>query len=324
MPTANQLTGIHHITAVASSAAENLAFYKTTLGLRLVKKTVNFDDPHAYHLYFGDGRGTPGTILTFFPWERLPPGRSGAGMVTAVAFAVSRFSLGYWSRRIAAAGRPVEKGQRFGEPALFFSDPHGLPLELIGLEEPPSSTAWENGPVEVAHAICGFHSATATVTTDGPAQTLLREVMGLRLHGQEGRRYRFQTADEAAPGRFYDLVVDPQAPPGRPGGGTVHHIAFRTHSDETQSAWQAALRQAGVSVTGVRDRKYFRSIYFQSPGGILFEIATDPPGFGIDETPDTLGSALKLPARYEPYRDEIEKRLPPLHSENAEVARAAG
>ena len=324
MSTEIPITGIHHITAVASSAAENLAFYQTTLGLRLVKKTVNFDDPHTYHLYYGDGRGTPGTILTFFPWEQLPPGRPGAGMVTAVAFAVDRSSFDYWAGRVAAAGRPVNRRQRFGEPVLSFSDPHGLPLELIGLDKPPSVTAWESGPVEGPHAIRGFHSATATVVTDGAVQALLREVMGLRLLGQDGQRYRYQTADEAAPGHYYDLVVDPQAPPGRPGGGTVHHIAFRTVSNHAQSAWQAALRQAGMLVTGVRDRKYFRSIYFQSPGGILFEIATDPPGFDIDEPLDTLGSTLKLPEQYEPHRSAIENRLPPLYSENFDTYQEAG
>jgi glyoxalase family protein len=324
MSTESHITGIHHITAVASSAAENLAFYETTLGLRLVKKTVNFDDPHTYHLYYGDGRGTPGSILTFFPWERLPPGRPGAGMVTAVAFSVNHSSLDYWAGRIAAAGRPVSRSQRFGEPVLSFSDPHGLPLELIGLEEPPSASVWENGSVKGSHAIRGFHSATATVSNDETVKILLREVMGMRPHRQDGQRYRYQTADETAPGHFYDLVVDPQATPGRPGGGTVHHIAFRTASNHTQSAWQAALRQAGMLVTGVRDRKYFRSIYFQSPGGILFEIATDPPGFDIDEPVDTLGSTLKLPEQYEPHRSAIENRLPPLHSENFDTLQVAG
>jgi glyoxalase family protein len=309
---------------VASSAAENLAFYETTLGLRLVKKTVNFDDPYTYHLYYGDGRGTPGTILTFFPWERLPPGQPGAGMVTAVAFAVNRSSLDYWAGRIAAAGRLVNRSQRFGEPVLSFSDPHGLPLELVGLEKPPPASVWANGPVKGPHAICGFHSATATVSNDETVQILLREVMGLRPHRQEGQRYRYQTADGVAPGHLYDLVVDPQAPPGRPGGGTVHHIAFRTASNHTQSAWQAALRQAGMLVTGVRDRKYFRSIYFQSPGGILFEIATDPPGFDIDEPLDTLGSALKLPEQYEPLRDDIEDRLPPLRPEHFATLQTTG
>jgi len=324
MSTETQISGIHHITGVASSARANLTFYETVLGLRLVKKTVNFDDPATYHLYYGDGRGTPGTILTFFPWERLPPGRIGAGMVSAVAFAVNRSSLAYWTRRLAAAGRTVSRGRRFDEPVLSFSDPHGLPLELIGLDPPPQVTAWENGPIEEQNAIRGFHSATATVTGDGAVQTLLREVMGMRQYGRDGRRYRFQTADEGAPGHFYDLVVDAQAPPGRPGGGTVHHIAFRTASDDTQSGWQTALRQAGMTVTGVRDRKYFRSIYFQSPGGILFEIATDPPGFDVDETLDTLGSALKLPEQYEPQRAEIEDQLPPLHPETPEPARATG
>jgi glyoxalase family protein len=324
MTTETQISGIHHITAVASSAAENLAFYETILGLRLVKQTVNFDDPHTYHLYYGDARGTPGTILTFFPWEDLPPGRPGTGMVTAVAFAVNRSAMDYWNRRIATAGRPVHGGHRFGEPVLSFSDPHGLPLELIGVDEPPSATAWEGGPVEGPNAIHGFHSATATVTDGRAVKALLQEVMGLRLHRQDGRRYRFVTADAEAPGHFYDLMIDPQAPPGRPGGGTVHHIAFRTASDRSQAAWQAALRQTGMSVTAVRDRTYFRSIYFQSPGGILFEIATDPPGFGIDEPLETLGTALKLPEQYEPLRADIEHRLPPLHPDNAEPARAAG
>ena len=324
MATETQITGIHHITAVASSAAENLAFYETTLGLRLVKKTVNFDDPHTYHLYYGDARGTPGTILTFFPWERLPPGRPGAGMVSAVAFAVTRSALDFWIRRLAAAGRPVNKSQRFGDPVLSFSDPHGLPLELIGLDKPPSATAWEQGPVEGPHAIRGFHSATATVSTGSAVQTLLQDVMGLRPHRQDGRRYRFVMADEQTPGHFYDLVIAPQAPPGRPGGGTVHHIAFRTASDRCQAAWQAILRRAGMSVTEVRDRTYFRSIYFRSPGGILFEIATDPPGFGIDEPLETLGAALKLPPQYEPLRADIAHRLPPLPPDNAEPARATG
>ena len=230
MITEKHITGIHHVTAVASSAAENLDFYTTVLGLRLVKKTVNFDDPHTYHLYYGDARGAPGTILTFFPWEALPPGRAGSGMVTAVAFAVPRASLDFWRRRIAAAGRPAQPGERFGDPVLGFRDPHGLPLELVGLDEPPATATWDEGAVEAPNAIRGFHSATATLNADSGMEALLRDTMGLGLHCREGRRYRYRTADDRAPGDFYDLVFDPRAPAGAPGGGTVHHIAFRTAS----------------------------------------------------------------------------------------------
>ena len=320
----SRIAGIHHITAVASSAAENLDYYTTILGLRLVKRTVNFDDPATYHLYFGDSGGAPGTILTFFPWEKLPPGRPGSGMVTAVAFAVPRASLGFWRRRLAAAGGTVDPGERFGEPVLSFSDPHGLPLELVGLNEPPATAAWDEGPIEVSNAIRGFHAATATLNTDSGMQALLQDTMGLRLYHREGRRSRYLAANSREPGHFYDLVIDPQAPLGTPGGGTVHHIAFRTASDRTQSDWQMRLRAAGLSVTGVRDRQYFRSIYFQSPGGVLFEIATDTPGFGIDEPSDALGATLKLPERYEPLRAAIESRLPPLNPEEADPARATG
>ncbi len=320
----SRIAGIHHITAVASSAAANRDFYTNVLGLRLVKKTVNFDDPHTYHLYFGDARGAPGTILTFFPWEKLPPGRAGSGMVTVVAFAVPYASLGFWKRRLAAAGRPVQPSERFGEPVLGFSDPHGLPLELVGLNEPPTTAAWAEGPIEAPNAVRGFHAATATLNADSGMQGLLQDTMGLRLYRQDGRRYRYLTGNDREPGHFYDLMIDPQAPIGTPGGGTVHHIAFRTASDRTQSDWQTRLRAAGLSVTGVRDRKYFRSIYFQTPGGVLFEIATDPPGFGIDEPSDALGSTLKLPERYEPLRAAIESRLPPLSPEGADPARATG
>ena len=320
----SRIAGIHHITAVASSAAENLDFYTNVLGLRLVKKTVNFDDPYTYHFYFGDFEGTPGTILTFFPWEKLPPGRPGSGMVTAVAFAVPYASLEFWRRRLAAAGRPVQPSERFGEPVLSFSDPHGLPLELVGLNEPPATTAWDEGPIAAPNTIRGFHAATATLNADSGMQALLQDTMGLRLYRQDGRRYRYLTGNDQEPGHFCDLVIDSQAPIGTPGGGTVHHIAFRTASDRTQSDWQTRLRQAGFSVTGVRDRTYFRSIYFQTPGGVLFEIATDTPGFGIDERPDALGSTLKLPERYAPLRAAIESRLPPLSPEGNDPARATG
>lgn len=308
----NRISGIHHITAIASSARENLAFYEQLLGLRLVKKTVNFDDPTTYHLYYGDAEGSPGTILTFFPWERLPAGKPGAGMVTAIAFAVPENAMEYWRKRLHDHGISTRLGRRFDEPVVTFADPHGLPLELIGVSQPPASAQWANSLFPPQSAIAGFHSATTLLSRLEPTQELLSESMGMVLHDSEDNRYRFTTADNRSPGHFYDVVVDPGAEIGRPGGGTVHHIAFRTPSDERQLMWQKALQTSGLAVTPVRDRKYFRSIYFHEPGGVLFEIATDPPGFTVDESPDELGTTLQLPDQYEALRSDIEKQLPDL------------
>ncbi len=311
MSESTRIPGIHHITAVASSASENLAFYQYTLGLRLVKKTVNFDDPYTYHLYFGDGGGTPGSILTFFPWENLPRGEPGAGMLTSVAFAVPLESMDYWEERLSGEGSPSIRTERFGEPVIQFRDPHGLSLELVGVSNPPPTQSWSDGPVRPDDALRGFHSATATLNALESEQSLLMDAMGFSLMGEESGRYRFAMADEMAPGHYYDLVVDPTAPRGRPGSGTIHHAAFRALDDEAQSKWIHRLRQNGVQPTSVRDRKYFRSIYFNTPGGVLFEIATDPPGFDVDETLEELGSRLALPVEYESMRETIESRLPP-------------
>ncbi|MFZ1984455.1 MAG: VOC family protein [Desulfatitalea sp.] len=312
------ISGIHHITAISASAAENLAFYENTLGLRLVKQTVNFDDPYTYHLYYGDARGAPGTILTFFPWENLPQGRPGAGMVTAIAFGVPRAALDFWQQRLGSMACETQTEERFGDPVLRFADPHGLPLELIGLSEPPATTHWHAGPIAAAHAITGFHSATATLHHLPENKTLLTALMGMTLSGQAHNRYRFATADPTAPGHFWDIVIDPQAPLGQQGGGTVHHIAFRTESEATQLLWQSHLRKAGLSVTDVRDRNYFRSIYFHAPQRVLFEIATNPPGFSVDEEAEVLGASLKLPRAYEHMRPEIEKHLRPLRPSSGE------
>ena len=314
MHTPKNISGIHHITAVASSAADNLTFYEKTLGLRLVKQTVNFDDPYTYHLYYGDAQGTPGSILTFFPWENLPQGKPGAGMVTAVAFAVPRQSIDFWLKRLKTSGLKVEKEERFGEPVLRFNDPHGLPLELVGISFTPSTVFWKDGPVTEAHAITGFHSATAILNRFGEMKGLLLDVMGMTLQERENNRYRFVMESQESLGRVYDIIIDPEAPVGRPGGGTVHHIAFRTADDESQSDWQSHLRTSGLGVTDIRDRNYFRSIYFHSPGGVLFEIATDPPGFTVDENVEELGASLKLPNQYEHMRNKIERQLPPLRS----------
>jgi glyoxalase family protein len=307
-----KIRGIHHITAIASSASENLAFYEEVLGLRLVKKTVNFDDPYTYHLYYGDAAGTPGTIITFFPWEKLPRGKTGAGMVTSVAFSIPTGAVDYWRARLNVQGVQTREGERFGEAFIQFEDPHGLSLELV--ETPVQATSHRSDNAEsAAQGIVGFHSATALLRSLAQTQSLLVNLMGMVLHDTEGNRYRFKMKSDEAFGHFYDLVVDARVKAGQQGGGTVHHIAFRTPADDEQKFWQQFLRDKGFSVTPVRDRKYFKSIYFQEPGGVLFEIATDPPGFTVDEPYENLGRDLKLPDQYESMRDEIESRLPGLN-----------
>ena len=319
MTTRPVLPGIHHITAVASSAAENLAFYQDTLGLRLVKKTVNFDDPYTYHLYFGDAHGSPGTILTFFPWERLPRGNPGAGMVTAVAFAITPQAVDFWKQRLASLDIETQFSKRFGQPVIHFSDPHGLALELIGSDTAAAPEQWPQCSVPEENRLRGFHSATATVKRLEPGHRLLVDVMGMASLENEENRFRYKMAGGGA-GNLLDVLVDPEAPKGLPGGGTVHHIAFRTAGDREQRQWQSVLRQSGFGVTDVRDRHYFRSIYYHTPDGILFEIATDPPGFARDETFGELGSALKLPEQYEPLRADIVQRLTPLeHDQHVHI-----
>jgi len=303
------IPGIHHITAICSSAAQNLDFYSRILGLRLVKQTVNFDDPFTYHLYYGDETGTPGTILTFFPWPDLPRGRAGAGMVSAIAFDVPAAGLADWQRHLTGQGIDVATGRRFEAPLLRFNDPDGLALELIGTARDPgvAGTAGLSAP-----PITGFHSASIRLADGDATRALMVDTLGMADVGRESQRLRFTMQDRQAPGHFIDLVVDSSAGRRTSGTGTVHHIAFRTPDDRQQLAWQRRLRGRGVAVTEVRDRSYFRSIYFHAPGGVLFEIATDPPGFTIDEDLDRLGSSLKLPDRYEPLRGRIESTLPSL------------
>jgi len=303
--------GIHHITAIAASAAENVDFYTRVLGLRLVKQTVNFDDPTTYHLYYGDQEGRPGTILTFFPWEAASRGTPGAGMVTAIAFAIPATAMDNWRRRLDDFGIRYRRTTRFDDPVIGFSDPHGLPLELIGT--PSTDLPLKGTPADPSPtAISGFHSATLLANRIDATQTVLAEGMKMVLARKDGRRFRFGMHDRQSAGHWLDVVVDPTAAPGKSGGGTVHHIAFRTRDSRDQPNWQAQLHPFNLAVSGVRDRTYFQSIYFREPGGVLFEIATDPPGFAVDEDPGHLGEHLKLPAQYEGLRDEIEARLPPL------------
>jgi predicted esterase/catechol 2,3-dioxygenase-like lactoylglutathione lyase family enzyme len=308
------IRGIHHITAIASSAAENLRFYTEVLGLRLVKKTVNFDDPHTYHLYFGDETGTPGTIMTFFPWENMPRGDTGAGMVSAVAFTIPKTAVSFWTERLTENGYTVKTERRFDEGVICFSDPHGLSLELVAAERAPDRTPWTKGGVDEAFAIRGFHSATALVNDATEPARALTDLLGMRRIGKEDARIRFSMADPYAPGVVYDILEDRSAPPARLGGGTVHHIAFRAADDADQKRWRAKVDAFGYDATPVIDRNYFRSVYFREAGGVLFEIATDPPGFVVDETEAHLGTGLMLPPRYENRRAEIERRLPPLNT----------
>ncbi len=315
-----KISGIHHITAIAASVAQNLDFYENVLGLRLVKQTVNFDDPFTYHLYYGDGDGTPGTIITFFPWENLPRGRAGAGMVTAIAFAIPYQSIPFWRERLQRHGVAHTDSHQFEAPVLELADPHGLTLQLMAGQDLPSVAPWTGSPIPAAHTLRGFHAATLLTHDPDATQALLTQVMGMTRVGTDGDRHRFRMQADDAHGHFVDLVDDPSARTGKQGGGTVHHIAFRIADTQAQAAWRRMLAQKGLNPTAVRDRNYFKSIYFREPGGVLFEMATDPPGFAVDESPDQLGRRLQLPAQYEPMRSQIENRLPLLRPADASHA----
>ncbi|MEZ4703510.1 MAG: ring-cleaving dioxygenase [Rhodothermales bacterium] len=308
----NAIQGLHHITAVAGDPQANLVFYQRVLGQRLVKTTVNFDDPGTYHLYYGDETGTPGTILTFFPWRHMPRGRVGAGETSAVAYAIPRDALSYWLERLTAFGLSVKEVEpRFGDRVIRFYDPDGMKLELVASGDPSTIQHWNEGPVDAAHALRGFHSVSLLLHEVEPTAELLTGQLGYRFVGTEGDRHRYAGASSDR-GLYVDLVHAPNEAPGRFGAGSIHHIAFRTVDDEEQIAYQTRLYDAGVGVTEVKDRQYFHSIYFRSPGGVLFEIATDAPGFAYDEPVPALGSALKLPPWMEPRRAEIETRLPAI------------
>lgn len=307
-----RLTGLHHITAIAGDPRRNVAFYTGTLGLRLIKRTVNFDDPSTYHLYYGDHVGTPGSVLTFFPWAGIRRGRPGTGQAYATAFAVPAGSLNFWRTRLLAHGvTPSAITRRFGDEVISFQDPDGLVLELIASAESDTRTAPSHPEVSAAQGIRGFHSVTLAVAAAAPTAALLTQVMGYRATANADHRTRFSVAG-GGPGTYVDLLVDPKLPRGTSGAGTVHHIAFRTPDDATQASALASLQELNLGVSPVMDRNYFHSIYYREPAGILFEIATDHPGFTIDEPLATLGTTLKLPAQYESQRAAIEAHLPPL------------
>ncbi len=306
----DHIPGIHHITAMVNDAQQNIDFYTEVLGLRMIKLTVNFDDPGTYHLYFGDEQGRPGTLLTFFPWEDLRPGTSGAGQASAVALAIPPTALDYWTERLASyairAGNPMP---RFQQQVIPFSDPAGLLLELVTQPDTADYPGWAGGPVAAEHAIRTIAGVTLTVNQQRPSAALLTDVFGFTYAAAEEHRHRYLAGD----GRTtVDLLQRPDLPYGMMGAGSVHHIAWRTASDEQQLAWQRLLSSWGLRVTPVQERQYFRSIYFREPGGVLFEIATDQPGFAIDEPLEQLGTRLMLPPWFEGQRATIERRLPPL------------
>lgn len=304
------ISGIHHITAIAGDPQRNLDFFTRVLGLRLVKLTVNFDDPGTYHFYFGNEGGGPGSILTFFPWPTAPRGTVGNGQVGASAFAVPPESIDFWvARLVQHQASPERLDPRFGDPVIRFVDPDGLPLEIVGAPDADPTRAWTHGPVPLPHALCGFHSAT--LAQEGYERTAsLLEVMGFQLVGNEGARYRYKASADAA--SIIDVLCSPDSRQGRLGVGTVHHIAFRTPNDEEQGEWREDLVGRGYNVSPIMDRIYFHSIYLREPGGVLFEVATDPPGFALDESPEQLGTQLMLPPWLETHRGRLEQRLPRL------------
>jgi glyoxalase family protein len=295
--------GIHHITAIAGDPQRNLDFYTETLGLRLVKRTVNFDDPGSYHFYFGDNIGTPGTIMTFFPWPGARRGARGSGQVTTVSFAVPRKSMAFWKERLRETHVIAEEiAGRFGSDALRFLDPDGLQLELVASANEESSSE---------RAVRGFAAPTLEVRNPEKTEKLLTENLGFEFVAEENNRRRFRGSGSNASAEI-DLVSS-EAGFGQIAAGTVHHIAFRAADDDEQLKVREQLVARGFNVTPVIDRQYFHSIYFREPNGILFEIATDGPGFLIDEPADALGETLKLPPIYESKRNEIERVLPTIH-----------
>lgn len=306
------LPGIHHVTAIAGDPKRNVDFYTRVLGLRLVKKTVNFDDPGTYHLYYGDSVGTPGSILTFFPWAGIRRGRPGNGQVYATAFSVPAGSLRFWEARLLSHGVTPTQSARFGDEVLTFTDPDGLILELVATTEPDARAAYPHPEIAADQAIRGFHGVTIAVIDAARTQSLLTGTMAYRVTRAEGGRTRLAASGAGGPGTYVDLLVDSSLPRGLQGAGTVHHLAFQTPDDATQAHARETLVDLGYHVSPVMDRNYFHSIYYREPEGVLFEIATNHPGFTVDEPAATLGQSLKLPAQYESNRSAIEANLPSL------------
>ena len=306
-----QVPGLHHVTAIAKDVQRTVDFYVASLGLRFIKKTVNFDVPDTYHVYFGDQVGTPGTAMTFFGWPHLPSGPAGAGQVTAVAFAVPAGSLDFWERRLGQLGVEASRERRFDTDVIALKDPDGVVIDLVGEASDARWTPWPDSPVGEVDQIRGFHSVGLCVREEAPTAGFLTGVMGFREVGRESDRVRYATG-QGGPHALLDLFVRPDAAIGEETTGTVHHVAWRALDDPHQLDWRGTLADAGRDVTPVIERKYFRSIYFREPGGVLFEIATDRPGFTVDEPVEALGSGLQLPPQYEDKREGLDYNLVPI------------
>ncbi|RUT69616.1 ring-cleaving dioxygenase [Flavobacterium cupreum] len=306
----NKILGLHHITAIAGDAKRNFNFYSNILGLRFIKKTVNFDDPGTYHFYFGDEVGSAGTILTFFPWgEGIQQGRKGSGMATEIGYSVPKGSLDFWQARFekynVIYNKPAEK---FGEKYLTFLDPDGLKLELIESKTEDNRKAWETDEVKADVATRGFHNITLTLNSIKATAAILTDIFGYKLIDQDVNRYRYAT-DMVENAAIVDLVELAEEKRGHVANGSVHHVAFRVQNDEILMHFREKIEAYGLSITPQIDRQYFHSLYFREPGGVLFEIATENPGFTVDEALEELGQNLKLPAQYESDRAAIEAHL---------------
>jgi glyoxalase family protein len=309
----NRILGLHHITAIADNAQRNYHFYTKVLGLRLVKKTVNFDDPGTYHFYFGDEQGSPGTILTFFPWEGIGQGYTGSGMATDIGYSVPQGSLDFWADRFQEHNVKQEKvNERFGEQYLSFRDPDGLKFDLIDSPTVDKRNGWETDDVKADVATKGFHNITLTLKNVTPTASILTDIFGYKLLKQEGNRFRFIT-DAIDNASVVDIIEAPNLAPGRGAAGTNHHVAFRVKDDNILMEFREKIAAKGLGITPKIDRDYFFSLYFREPGGVLFELATDNPGFTRDEPLQELGASLKLPKQYEDSRMQIEEVLPVLH-----------
>jgi glyoxalase family protein len=308
----SDVLGIHHVTAIAGDPQANYEFYVNVLGMRLVKRSVNQDDPGTYHLFYADGEGHPGSDLTFFPWRHLPPGRPGTGQITRTSLAVPTGTLGFWTARLAEAGvAGVRRESLFGEAMLAFRDPHGLAVALVEMGDARAFTPWEGSPVPADRQIAGIHAVAIPVRSPAPTSDVLASVLGFtRLAGENGwHRYG---PPGGGSGTYVDLREAPEDPPGRQGAGSVHHVAFRVADDRAEAVVRARVQAAGLRPTPVIDRFWFKSVYFLEPGGVLFELATDGPGFAVDEDAARLGETLVLPPWLEPHRAEIESALPQL------------
>lgn len=309
------ITGIHHITAIAGHTQKNIDFYIGILGLRLVKKTVNFDAPEVYHFYYGDEAGNPGSILTFFPYEGLVKGRHGKGMLNTTSFSVASSSLNYWLERLKRFRINYKEPQeRFeGETVVYFEDTDGLGLELV-FNDSDKRPGISQVHIPLQHSIKGFYSVE--IWEEGYERTagLLTEQLDHELIAEKGNRFRFAATN--TPGNYIDILCSPDSMKGLSGSGTVHHIAFATPNRKSQEEVRLRIIKRMLNPTPILDRNYFTSVYFREPGGVLFEIATSGPGFAIDETLEHLGEALKLPAQFEPRRTELEKKLIPITINN--------